>query len=139
MNKCCLNIVLFSLIFCNCYIIVFSLVDFKPGGRGFKSRLCQTFFFFFFLLFFFSFLAHLSRRLVGELIVYPWSGVRPSSVVRRRPSSVVHNFKHKYLCNQWADRNQILSEASLGWGKGCIRFWARSDQNSGFHGNRKLP
>ena len=30
------------------------------------------------------FLAHLSRRLVGELIVYPWSGVRPSSV---RPSS----------------------------------------------------
>ena len=27
-NKCCLNIVLFSLIFCNCYIIVFSLVDF---------------------------------------------------------------------------------------------------------------
>ena len=24
-------------------------------------------------------LAHLSRRLVGELIVYPWSGVRPLS------------------------------------------------------------
>ena len=36
------------------------------------------------------YLAHLSRRLIGELIVYPWSGVRrrPSSV--RRPS-VVHN------------------------------------------------
>ena len=37
-----------------------------------------------------SFLAHLSRRLVGELLVYPWSGVRPSSssvIVRRRPSS----------------------------------------------------
>ena len=31
-------------------------------------------------------LAHLSRRLIGELIVYPWSGVR-----RRRPSSVAHN------------------------------------------------
>ena len=35
-------------------------------------------------------LAHLSRRLIGELIVYQWSGVRrPSvvrpSVVRRRP------------------------------------------------------
>ena len=29
------------------------------------------------------FLAHLSRRLIGELIVYPWSGVR------RRPSSSV--------------------------------------------------
>ena len=59
-------------------------------------------------------LAHLSRRLVGELIVYPWSGVR-SSV------SVVHNFKHKYLCNEWADHNEILSEASLGWGK-CLGF-----------------
>ena len=29
------------------------------------------------------FLAHLSRRLIGELIGYSWSGVRPS-VVRRR-------------------------------------------------------
>ena len=35
-----------------------------------------------------EFLAHLSRRLTGELIVCPCSGVRrPSSVVRRRPSS----------------------------------------------------
>ena len=33
-------------------------------------------------------LAHLSRRLIGELIVYPWSGVRRPSVVVRRPSSV---------------------------------------------------
>ena len=32
-----------------------------------------------------AFLAHLSQRLIGELIVYPWSGVRrrPSSSVRR--------------------------------------------------------
>ena len=29
-------------------------------------------------------LAHLSRRLIGELIGYSWSGVRPSVVVRRR-------------------------------------------------------
>ena len=41
-----------------------------------------------------SFLAHLSRRLIGELIVYPCSGVRPSSVVR---PSVVHNFKDLLL------------------------------------------
>ena len=102
---------------CNVHVIDFS---------GFVFR------FFFFFVLNFRFLAHLSRRLVGELIVYPWSGVRPSSVV-------VHNFKHKYLCNRWADHNQILSEASLGWGKDCIRFWARSDQNSGLHGNRKLP
>ena len=32
------------------------------------------------------FLAHLSRRLIGELIVYPCSGVRPSVV---RPSSTI--------------------------------------------------
>ena len=36
----------------------------------------------------------------------------------------VHTFKHEYLRNQRADRCQILSEASLGWGKVCIRFWA---------------
>ena len=36
---------------------------------------------------FLSFLVHLSRRLIGELIVYPCSGVRPSSVVR--PSSTI--------------------------------------------------
>ena len=29
------------------------------------------------------FLAHLSRRLIGELIVYPWSGVRRRPSVRR--------------------------------------------------------
>ena len=42
-------------------------------------------------------LAHLSRRLTGELIVYPCSGVRPSV---RRPSSAsvgVHNFKDLLL------------------------------------------
>ena len=73
----------------------------------------------------FCILAHLSRRLEGELLVYPLSGVRPLSL-----SSVVHNFKHEYLCIQWADHNGILSEASLGWGKGCRRFGARLDQNS---------
>ena len=31
-----------------------------------------------------QFLANLSRRLIGELIGYSWSGVRPSSSVRRR-------------------------------------------------------
>ena len=36
------------------------------------------------------FLAHLSQRLIGELIVYSCSGVRPS-VVRRRTSSTISN------------------------------------------------
>ena len=48
----------------------------------------------------------------------------------------VNIFKLEYLRNQWANRNQILSEASLGREKGGIRFWTRSDQNSGDHGNR---
>ena len=30
----------------------------------------------------------------------------------------VHTFKHEYLRSQLADHNQLLSEASLGWGKG---------------------
>ena len=73
------------------------------------------------------FLAHLSWRLTR------WAyrmGLEPASV-----RASVHTFKHEYLRDQQADYNQILSEASLGWGKGCIRFWCRSDQNSGFHGN----
>ena len=53
----------------------------------------------------------------------------------RRPS-VVHTFKLKYLWSQLANLDQILCVA-LGWGKGCIRFCSRLDQNSGFHGNRK--
>ena len=77
----------------------------------------------------FLLLVHLSRRLVCDVIVHPWSGVSPVSVV-------VHNFNHEYLFKQWADHNEILSESSLGWEKGCIRFWVRLDIHSGFHGNR---
>ena len=68
--------------------------------------------------------------------------VRRPSVVRRRPSSlsvVVHTFKLEYLWSQLANLDQILCVALLGWGKGCIRFWGRLDQNSGFYGNRKPP
>ena len=86
------------------------------------------------IIFIYMFLAHLSRRLRGELIVYR-SSRRPCV----RACVCVHTFKHEYLLDLWVDRNQILSEASLGWGIGCIRFWDRLDQNSGFHGNRKLP
>ena len=40
---------------------------------------------------YFAFLAHLSQRLIGELIVYSCSGVRPSVVRRRRMSSTISN------------------------------------------------
>ena len=45
---------------------------------------------------------------------------------------------NKYLWGQLANLDQILYEAALGWGKGCIRFWDRLDQNFGFYGNRLL-
>ena len=48
-------------------------------------------------------------------------------------SVCVNIFKLEYL--QWVNRNEILSEPSLRWGKGCIRFLAKSDRNSGVHGN----
>ena len=66
---------------------------------------------------FLLFLAHLSRRLIGELIVYPWSGVRrrPSASVVRRPSSSTM-LKHLLLRNRLADQRQILCGASLGRG-----------------------
>ena len=50
--------------------------------------------------------------------------VRPCVRLSVRPCirASVHTFKHEYLRDQQADYNQILSEASLGWGKGCIRF-----------------
>ena len=45
-----------------------------------------------------------------------------------------HTFELEYLWSQLASLDQILCVASLGWVKGCIRFWGRLDQNSGFHG-----
>ena len=64
----------------------------------------------------------------GELIVWD-SSRRPS--VRPFTLSNIDISETKR-----ANHNQILSGASLGWGIDCIRFSARSDQSSGFHGNR---
>ena len=73
------------------------------------------------------FLAHLSRRLGGELIVYTWSGVRPASFVRRRPSSsTISNMNISatsgpiatkfYLKHHW-----VGGKAKLGFGPDRIR------------------
>ena len=61
---------------------------FHASDRGSNPSLaiiffCCCCFLFAFVVFILTFLAHLTRRLIGELIVYPWSGVR------RRPSSSV--------------------------------------------------
>ena len=34
----------------------------------------------------------------------------------------VYIFKLEYLNNQWANRNEILSEPSMGWGKAVLGF-----------------
>ena len=36
-----------------------------------------------------------------------------------------HTFELEYLWSQLANLDQILCVASLGWGKGCIKFWGR--------------
>ena len=77
-----------------------------------------------------GFLAHLSRRLTGELIVYPWSGVRrPSSV--RRPSFTM--LKHLLLRNRLADQSQILCGASLGRGNEILFAASGSHDQDGRH------
>ena len=55
-----------------------------------------------------TFLAHLRRRLIRELILYPCSGVR------RRPSFTM--FKHLLLLNRLANYSLILCGASMGRG-----------------------
>ena len=50
-----------------------------------------------------------------------------------------HTFELEYFWSQLVNLDQVLCVASLGWGKGCVRFKGRLDQNSGFHGNRKPP
>ena len=56
-----------------------------------------------------QFLAHLSQRLICELIGFSWSGIP------HRPS-VVNNFKRLLLQNPLPDQSQILCEAALGRG-----------------------
>ena len=73
-------------------------------------------------------LAHLSRRLIGELIVYQWSGVR-----RRRPASSVHNAQNPLLRNRLADQSQILCGASLGRGNEILFAASGSHDQDGRH------
>ena len=55
-------------------------------------------------------------------------GLEPACV-RPCVRPCVHTFKHKYLRDQQADYNQILSEASLGWGKAALGFGADQVRN----------
>ena len=87
-------------------------------------------------VYFYSFLvqllAHQSRRLTR------WAYSIPM-IRRRHRCPSLSSFKLEYLWSKLANLDQILYVASLGWRKGCIRFWGRLDQNSGYHGNRNPP
>ena len=63
-------------------------------------------------------LAHLSQRLIGELIGYSWSCVRPSvGVVRPSASSTMLKV---LLRNRFANQSKILCGASLGRGNDIL-------------------
>ena len=68
----------------------------------------------------------------GELIVYPWSGVR------RCPSSSVHIFKRLIVWNRLNNRSQILCGASLGRGNKSLYKWSRSHDQDGRHNAQNL-
>ena len=83
------------------------------------------------------FLAHLSRRLIGELIVYPCTYSIPR--LRLPPLSLLSSsslftiFKHLLLCNRLANQSQILCGASLGRGNKSLYKWSRSHDQDGRH------
>ena len=56
------------------------------------------------------------------------------------PSLLSSTLSNKYISKtSWLILVKFLSIASFGWGKGCTRFCGRSEQNCGYHGNRKVP
>ena len=84
-------------------------------------------------------------------LLVTWTGIkaRSSSILGRIRPLVLellatewrkfHTFELEYLWSQLANLDQIFMCTIIWVGKGCIRFWGRLDQNSGFHGNRKPP
>ena len=53
-------------------------------------------------------LAHLSRRLIGELIVYPWSGVHPSIISNISSSETARPNKAKfYVESHWVGGTKV--------------------------------
>ena len=80
------------------------------------------------------FLAHRSQRRTKWAYSIPLVR-RPSIVVRRRRPHFQTWISLKPVGQSWSNFMCSIT----GVGEGCIRFWGRLDQNSGFHGNRKPP
>ena len=109
------------------YLLYCTILSFSTFGlnSGLNFGLC---------MFYSSFLAHLSRRLIGELIVYPWIR-RPSYVVRPsvRPTASSTMLKHLLLRNRLAYQSQILCGASLGRGNEFLFAASGSHDQDGRH------
>ena len=76
-------------------------------------------------------IAHLSQRLIGELIGYSWSGVCSSDV---RPSaSSFTMLKDLFLRNRFANQSQILCGASLGRENDILFVASGSHDQDGRH------
>ena len=115
------------------YVLCFTRPRYQVSVYRTIGPLVSSFFRLFPFSLFSALLAHLSRRLIGELIVYQWSGVRrrrPSSVVVRRPSTML---KHLLLQNRLADQSQILCGASLGRGNEILFAASGSHDQDGRH------
>ena len=70
-------------------------------------------------------LAHLSQRLIGELIGYSWSGVRPLSSV--------HNAQRSSSPKPLGHQSKILCGASLGRGNESLFAASGSHDQDGCH------
>ena len=77
------------------------------------------------------FLAHLSRRIIGKLIGYSWSGVPPSAV---RLSTMLKDL----LQNRLANQSQILCGASFGRGNESLFAAFRSHDQDCHHQHQGL-
>ena len=73
----------------------------------------------------------LSKLLVTKTAIKAWSSlifgrIRPLILeLLALEWRKFHTFELEYFWSQLASLDQILHLASLGWGKGCIRFWGR--------------
>ena len=65
------------------------------------------------------------RPLILELLALEWQKF--------------HSFELEYLWSQLANLDLILCVASLGWGKGCIRFWGQVGSKLWFPWQQKAP
>ena len=79
------------------------------------------------------------KQYISPLFSSPEPKAHKVSLLYTNGPSSVRRPHFQTLWSQLANLDQILWVALLGLGKGCITFWDRLNQTSGFHDNRKTP